>query len=453
LYAPVFGGRIAGVPSRPVTEYAHVGDASVAYQVVGEGPVDLIYVRGPTSQVELPWEEPQTAVGLRRLASFARLVLFDRRGTGLSDPLERPPTLEEQMEDLRAVMDAVGLTRTALLGGHDVGLCALFAATYPDDVTALVLSGATPAGPSWPEEAREAVLDAIEHGWGQGRTLPVIAPSKVGDAAFEEFWARYERAGTSPGMARRLVDLRARSDFRAILPSVRVPTMVMNRTGDAVSPPAAGREVAALIPGARFVELPGGDIWPFAGEMDAWIDEVQEFLTGERHPESSDRVLATVLFTDIVGSTELAARLDDRRWRELLDEHNTLMRKELVRWRGIELNTTGDGFLARFDGPARAIRCAAAVAQAVAPLDIELRAGVHTGECERQGENLAGLAVHIGARIAALAEPGEVLVSGTVKDLVVGSGLQFRDRGAHALKGVPDRWHLYALAADQPNRY
>ncbi len=425
----------------------------MAYQVVGEGPVDLVYVRGPTSHVELPWAEPGTARGLRRLASFTRLVLFDRRGTGLSDPIDRPPSLEEQMDDLRAVMDAVGLARTALLGGHDVGLCALFAATFPDAVTALVLSGATAAGAAaWPPEVRAAVLDAIESGWGRGQSLPLIAPSKVGDAAFKEWWARYERAGTSPGMIRRLMDLRTQSDFRAILPSVRVPTLVMNRASDSISPPAAGREVAELIPGARFVELPGGDVWPFTDEVDAWVEEIEEFLTGERHAESSDRVLATLLFTDIVGSTERAARLDDRRWRELLDQHHALTRRELVRWNGVEIKTTGDGFLASFDGPARAVRCAAAITEAVRPLDIELRSGVHTGECDRHGKDLSGIAVHIGARIGALASPSEVLVSSTVKDLVVGSGLRFRDRGSHTLKGVPDPWHLYALDADLPDR-
>ena len=441
------------MPSQPVTEYARVGDASVAYQVVGEGPVDLVYVRGPTSHVELPWTEPGTARGLRRLASFTRLVLLDRRGTGLSDPIDRPPTLEEQMDDLRAVMEAAGSTRTALLGGHDVGLCALFAATFPDAVTALVLSGATAGGPAgWPPEARAALLDAIESGWGRGQSLPLIAPSKVGDAAFEEWWARYERAATSPGMVRRLMDLRTRSDFRAILPSVRVPTLVMNRAGDSIAPPAAGREVAELIPGARFVELPGADVWPFTDEADAWIEEIEEFLTGERHAEASDRVLATMLFTDIVGSTERAARLDDRRWRELLDQHHALTRREIVRWNGVEIKTTGDGFMVSFDGPARAVRCAAAITEAVRPLDIELRAGVHTGECEPPGDDLGGIAVHIAARIGALASPSEVLVSSTVKDLVVGSGLRFRDRDSHTLKGIPDDWHLYALDGDPPPR-
>jgi class 3 adenylate cyclase len=387
------------------------------------------------------------------LASFTRLVLFDRRGTGLSDPIDRPPSLEEQMDDLRAVMDAAGLARTALLGGHDVGLCALFAATFPDAVSALVLSGATAAGAAaWPAEARAAVLDAIESGWGRGQSLPLIAPSKVGDAAFEEWWARYERAGTSPGMIRRLMDVRTRSDFRAILPSVRVPTLVMNRARDSIAPPAAGREVAELIPGARFVELPGGDVWPFTGEVDAWVEEIEEFLTGERHAESSDRVLATLLFTDIVGSTERAARLDDRRWRELLDQHNALTRSELVRWNGVEIKTTGDGFLVSFDGPARAVRCAAAITEAVRPLDIELRSGVHTGECDRHANDLSGIAVHIAARIGALASPSEVLVSSTVKDLVVGSGLRFRERGPHTLKGIPDTWQLYALDADLPDR-
>jgi class 3 adenylate cyclase/pimeloyl-ACP methyl ester carboxylesterase len=441
------------VDATPPVEYARVGDASVAYQVVGDGPIDLVYVRGPTSQVELPWEEPATARGLRRLASFSRLVIFDRRGTGLSDPLARAPSLEEQMDDLRAVMDAVGLERTALLGGHDVGLCALFAATFPDAVTALVLSGATPAGPrGLTDELRAQVLDAIENGWGRGAMLPVIAPSKVGDRDFERWWARYERAGTSPGMLRLLMDLRASSDFRALLPNVRVPTLVLNRSGDQVAPPDAGREVAALIPGARFVELPGRDVWPFAGDADAWIDEIEEFLTGRRHVGDANRVLATLLFTDIVGSTERAARLDDHHWRALLDRHNRVVRQELVRWDGTEIDNTGDGFLATFDGPARAVRCAAAITEALVRIDVDVRAGVHTGECERLGHDLSGIAVHIGARIGALAEAGQVLVSSTVKDLVVGSGLSFSDRGTHALKGVPDAWHLYALVRDDSGR-
>jgi class 3 adenylate cyclase len=430
----------------PRTRYAHSGDASIAYQVVGDGPLDLVVVSGPASHVELTWEEPTTARSMRQLASFSRLVLFDRRGTGLSDPVDRPPTLEQQMDDLHAVMEAVGIERMALMGGADLGLCALFAASFPDEVSELVLTGVSAwGGDVITPEVRSAVLDAVENRWGDGSLVSLFAPSKVGDRAFEEWWGRMQRSALSPSMARRILEMSSEIDLRAILPTLRVPPLVIHRTDDQYVGIDRGREVASLIPGARFLELPGSDTYGWASDDAGWIDEVEEFLTGRRRDQSFDRVLATVLFTDIVGSTDRAASLGDRRWRDLLDEHNNMVRLQLERWRGIEIKTIGDGFLATFDGPARAVKCAADIVDAAAPMGLSVRTGLHTGECELIGDDVGGIAVHIGARVMASAQAGEVLASSTVRDLVVGSGLQFEDRGEHELKGVPDPWHLYAL--------
>jgi class 3 adenylate cyclase len=430
--------------SRYRTRYARSGDASIAYQVVGEGPIDLVVVNGPASHLELIWEEPATARSFERLASFSRLLLFDRRGTGLSDPVSRPPTLEQQMDDLRAVLDAVAVERSAMWGAGDLGLSALFAATYPERVTSLVLSSvAVRGGSSLRPEVREQFLDAIENSWGDGTLMKVFAPSQVGNPVFEDWWGRMQRSAVSPGMARQLMDMLAETDLRAVLPTIRVPTLVMHASGDHYVPVEYGREVAALIPGARFIERPSQDNYGWV-ESDA-IEAVEEFLTGRRPSSDIDRVLATVLFTDIVGSTEHASRLGDGRWRALLDEHNTIIRSELDRWRGTEVKTIGDGFLATFDGPARAVHCAAEIVDSVKPLGLGVRAGLHTGECELVAGDVAGIAVHIGARVMAFANSGEVLASSTVKDLVVGSGLRFSDRGVHDLRGVPDKWHLYAL--------
>jgi class 3 adenylate cyclase len=429
----------------PQTRYAKSGEASIAYQVVGDGPVDLVFVSGPASHVEVEWENPDGARALEQLASFTRLVRFDRRGTGLSDPVERPPTLEQQMDDLRAVMAAVGLERTAIFGGTDAGLGALFAATYPEEVTALVLWGvAARAADYVTPELTARVLDAIEH-YGEDRFLKIFAPSRVGDRRFEEWWGRWERASASPGMARKLLEFTAQTDLTAILPTIRVPTLVLHRSGDRFVPVELGRDLASRISGARFVEVPGIDSYGWSGDVETVLDEVEEFLTGSRGRREPDRVLATVLFTDIVGSTDHAARLGDRRWRGLLEGHDAVVREQLQRWRGREVKTVGDGFLATFDGPARAVRCAQAIIRAVEPLGLEVRAGVHTGECERIGDDVGGIAVHIGARIGALALGGEVLVSSTVRDLVAGSGLGFAERGAHQLKGVPDEWRLFAV--------
>jgi class 3 adenylate cyclase len=426
------------------TRYTRSGDASIAYQVIGDGPIDLVVINGPASHLELIWEEPGAARCFERLASFSRLILFDRRGTGLSDPVSRPPTLEQQMDDLCAVLETVGAARTAIWGAGDLGLGALFAATFPDRVSTLVLSSvAAQGGSTLNPELRDVFLDAIENNWGDGTLMQVFAPSQVGNTAFEQWWGRMQRSAVSPGMARKLMDMLAETDLRGLLPTIRVPTLVMHRTGDRYVSIEHGREVAELIPGARFIEHPGEDNYSWV--EGPGIDDVEEFLTGRRPSVDIDRVLATVLFTDIVDSTAHASRLGDGRWRTLLDEHNAIVRSELDRWRGTEIKTIGDGFLARFDGPARAVRCAAEIIESVSPLGLTVRAGLHTGECELVADDVAGIAVHIGARVMACADAGEVLASSTVKDLVAGSGLRFCDRGTHDLKGVPDRWHLYAL--------
>lgn len=428
----------------PRTRYAHSGDASIAYQVAGAGPSDLVVISGPASHLELLWEEPGTARCFERLASFARLILFDRRGTGLSDPVHAAPTLEQQMDDLNAVLEAVGSQRTAIFGASDLGLSALFAATYPDRVSALILSGVTADGKRMiTPEKRRVFLDAIEREWGEGTLISLFAPSQADDPAFAQWWTRMQKSAASPGMARQLLEMISQTDLRAVLPTIRVPTLVTHMSGDRVVPCDLGREVATLIPGARFIAYPGADAyaWSYA----TGLDDIEEFLTGRRGSAPVDRVLSTVLFTDIVDSTERASALGDGAWRTLLDSHNRAVRHELRAWRGNEIKTIGDGFLATFDGPARAMRCAAAIVESVDALGLRVRAGVHTGECELVGGDVAGIAVHIGARVMERARPGEVLASSTVRDLVIGSGLQFADRGMHPLRGVPDEWHLYAL--------
>jgi class 3 adenylate cyclase len=431
--------------SAPRTVYAHSGDASIAYQVVGDGPIDLVLANGPCSHIEIGWDEPTSARCMRRLASFSRLVLFDRRGTGLSDAVTRPPTLEQQMDDLRAVLDHAGIERPALYGASDLGLCALYAATYPDQVSSLVLSGVAATGARTITPRVQALIaDALENSWGDGTLMQLWAPSQIGNRAFEEWWARMQRSAVSPGMARQILEMIAQTDLRAVLPTIRVPTLVMHTTDNTYIPVELGREVAELIPGSRYVEYPGTDTYSWL--VEPWLDELEEFLTGRRSDDATDRVLATVMFTDIVGSTEAASRLGDGRWRQLLAAHNDVVRASLERWRGTEIKSTGDGFLATFDGPARAVRCASDIIDGVEPLGLNVRTGLHTGECELVGGDVAGMAVHIGARVMAQAQAGEVLASSTVKDLVVGSELEFEDRGSHALKGVTDEWRLYALA-------
>ena len=425
----------------------------IAYQVIGDGPIDLVLVPGFISHVEGWWEEPLCARFLERLAGFSRLILFDKRGTGLSDREFGVPTLEQRMDDVRAVMAAADSARAAVLGISEGGaMSALFAATYPERTAALVLYGTFAEFRSWvpTREHLERMLRAMDEEWGTGNSLPHFAPSLAGEPRFRRWWARFERSGASPGAAMALMRMNSEIDVRHVLPAIRVPTLVLHRTDDVTVDVEAGRYQAAHIPGATYVELPGVDHLAFAGDAEPVLAEIEEFLTGVRPVAEPDRVLATVLFTDIVDSTKRAAALGDRHWREVLEAHHAATRRELGRHRGREVKTLGDGFLAAFDGPARAVRCAAAIAAAVRPLGITVRAGLHTGECEVMGDDLGGLAVHIAARVAAQAGPGEVLVSSTVKDLVAGSGLRFDDRGPRALKGIPDEWRLFALAGAGP---
>jgi pimeloyl-ACP methyl ester carboxylesterase len=438
----------------PETSYARSGEVNVAYQVVGEGPIDLVYVPGWVSNVELMWEEPELAGFLRRLSSFSRLILFDKRGTGLSDrvPNDQLPTLEQRMDDVRAVMDAVGSERAALFGHSEGGnMCVLFAATYPERTTALITIGVyakrirSDDYPWAPDPAeREREIQQVEREWGSF-DLEYYAPSRAGDEQFARHLSAYLRRGASPGAAAALLRMNSEIDVRDVLPVIRVPTLVLHRTGDRDVDVEEGRYIAGRIAGAQFVELPGADHTFWARGAAEVADEIEEFLTGARPAPELDRVLATVVFTDIVGSTERLAALGDRRWGELLAAHDDAVRRELERFRGREVDTAGDGFLATFDGPARAVRCATSIRDSVAELGLEVRAGVHTGECELDGDKVRGLAVHTGARVAALAGPREVLVSQTVKDLVAGSGIDFAERGKHELKGVPGEWQLYAV--------
>jgi pimeloyl-ACP methyl ester carboxylesterase len=440
----------------PETKYCKSGDVFIAYQVVGSGPRDLVLVPPFVSHVELYWEEPSLVRFLHRLASFSRLIVFDKRGTGLSDRVSNNalPDLEQRMDDVRAVLDAVGSQKAALFGPSEGGpMSALFAATYPERTTALILYGtfaSTIRDSAYPwamdPEERRRVIEAIPQTWGQGLYVDLLAPSLSSDQRFRNWWARLERLGASPGAAMALRRMNGQIDLRPVLPAIRVPTLVLHRSGDRDSSLEEGRYLAARIPEAKFIELRGIDHLPWVGDQDAVLDEVEEFLTGVRQGPEPDRVLATVLFTDIVSSTERAAELGDQGWRHLLESYYGVVRRELARFRGREVGTAGDGFLAVFDGPARGIRCASTTRDAVHTLGLRIRAGLHTGECEVMGDQLAGIAVHIGSRVAARAEADEVLVSSTVKDLVSGSGLHFVDRGTHPLKGVPGEWRLFAAA-------
>jgi pimeloyl-ACP methyl ester carboxylesterase len=446
--------------SLPETRYAKSGDVHLAYQVIGEGGLDLVYVPGFASNIEETWEDPHYRRFLERLASFSRLILFDKRGTGLSDPVAIAdlPTLEQRMDDLRAVMDAAGSERAAVLGHSEGGVMSvLFAATYPERTIALITLG-TFAKRIWsPDyqwaptpEARERDYEDIERTWGKEVDIEYYAPSMAGDQAFAVWFARYFRRSASPQAALALMRMNTQADIREVLPAVRVPTLIMNRVDDRDVKVEEARYIAARIPGAKLVELPGADHSAWVGQTGPLLDEIEEFLTGVRRGPEPDRVLATVLFTDIVGSTEHASRVGDRAWTDLVERHHAAIRRELDRFRGREIDTAGDGFLSTFDGPARAARCALEAAQVVRPLGLEIRAGLHTGEVELAGDKVRGLAVHIGSRIASLAGPGEVLSSSTVKDLVAGSGLRFEERGEHELKGVPGRWWVFAVVGAGP---
>jgi pimeloyl-ACP methyl ester carboxylesterase len=438
----------------PRTRYALSGDAHVAYQVFGEGEVDLVFVPGFVSNIEHYWEMPKVPELLNRMGSFARVILFDKRGTGLSDPVAGPPPLEQRMDDMQAVMDAAGVERAALFGISEGGPASvLFAATYPERTNALVLYGSTPrfrtdSDISWgaDDEQMERVLSEASAHWGDGALLAAFAPSAANDPGMQEVWSRFQRAGASPSMGCAVLAALFEIDVRDILPTIQVPTLILHRTGDLIAPVEGARLMAEKIPNARYVEFEGDDHVPFTGDFTPVMDEMEEFLTGTRRPRQLDRVLATVMFTDIVDSTKRAADAGDRGWRELLERHDELTRRQLDRFRGREVKTLGDGFLATFDGPARAIECACAIRDGVLPFGLEVRAGLHTGECELAGDDVRGMAVNIGARIGAIAQANEVLVSGTVKDLVVGADLDFADRGEHELKGVPGTWRLFAAS-------
>ncbi|HZU60872.1 MAG TPA: adenylate/guanylate cyclase domain-containing protein [Solirubrobacteraceae bacterium] len=438
----------------PETRYTRSGDLHIAYQVVGEGPTDLVWVPGWISNIDHYWTEPTIARYFNRLASFSRLILFDRRGTGLSDPVPRAPTLEEQMDDVVAVMNAAGSEQAAVYAQLEGGaMAALFAATHPERTRALVLYEAMPRM-SWApdyewavrtEERHQAVL---KNDWGDGSRILALAPTAAANPRLRDWFARLERAAASPATAAKLMLMNGEVDVRAVLPTIQAPTLVLHRAHDPFIDVRHSRYLTEHIPGARFVELPGSEAITFGADDDRLIDEVEEFLTGTRKSVDTERVLATVMFADIVDSTSRAAGLGDRRWRDLVELLTSAVGSELRRFRGRPVKTLGDGFLATFDGPARAIRCAVAVRDlARTQFDLDVRSGLHTGEVEVMGQDLGGIAVHIGARIMACADPGEVVVSGTVKDLVVGSGLEFEDRGVRELRGVPGSWRLFAVAA------
>jgi len=437
----------------PKTRYAKAGDVSIAYQVVGDGPFDLVLVPGFVSHVELAWENPAATRMFERLSSFSRLILFDKRGTGLSDPVPAAATLEERMDDVRAVLDEVSSEQAALLGiSEGAAMSVLFAASHPERTTALVLYGGM-ARSTWAEDypwaaPADALMESVamlaEH-TQDAAFIEIFAPSMADYPPAREAWARFERYAVSPAMLAQMYIMFLDIDVRSVLPSIHVPTLVLHRRGDRVVNRRAGEWMAGQIPGARYIEFPGIDHALFAGDTDAVIDEVEEFLTGVRRGAEVDRVLATVMFTDIVGSTERASEMGDRAWRDLLESQVSVIRRELARFRGREIKQIGDGCLATFDGPARAIRCGLAMTESVKALGVDLRVGLHTGEVEVMGDDVGGIAVHIAARVGALAGPGEVLVSSTVKDLVAGSGIGFDERGTHELKGVPDSWRLLSV--------
>jgi class 3 adenylate cyclase len=438
----------------PETKYARKGDLHLAYQVLGDGPPDILMVDQWMSNVEAQWDVLPLAAFRERLATFGRLIMFDKRGAGLSDPVPTSslPTLEEWMDDATTVLDAVGSERAVLIANIGGGLLAMtFAAAHPERVASLVLvdcfarylkADDYPIGGSL--EGIEGAVAEVEAGAGHGLMFELFARSLMQDEHVRRAWARYERQAAAPAIMKAVVRMLYESDVRSALPAIRVPTLVIQRRDAERFGPPFGRYLAEHIGGAKYVELPGADSLIWAGDQDAVLAEIEDFVTGVRPAPAPNRVLATVLFTDIVGSTARAAELGDTRWRKLLEEHNHVARRQIERFGGREIKTVGDGLLATFDGPARAVRCAAAIRDAVAELGLQLRAGLHTGEIELQPNDIAGVAVHVGARISAMAGPGEILVSSTVKDLVIGSGLTFEDRGTHELRGVPGAWRIFS---------
>ena len=440
--------------SPPPTRYARSGEVHIAYQVNGDGPVDLVFVPPAVSHLDYRWEEPSYERLLRRLGSFARVISLDKRGSGLSDRTAALPSPEEQVEDIEAVMDAAGCEQASLLGGLDGGVASiLFAVAHPERTQRLITyatAARTLKSADYPwgldREELEALVDLVEQDWGGRTFLQLSAPTVADDARFVQWFGRFQRSAVSPAAAAAWMRGLAEIDIRDVLSEVAVPVLVLQRADDRIVDAGHGRYLAEHIRDAKYVELPGADYLLWVRDTDLLLDEVQEFLTGVRAEVEPDRIVATVLFTDVVGSTELAARMGDRRWRDLLDAHHAVVRRVLERFRGQEVDTAGDGFFAVFDAPARAIRSATAIRDEVRNLGIDIRAGLHAGEVEMRADRASGLAVHIGARVAALAQPGEVLVSSTMRDLVAGSGFKFVDRGTHVLKGVPDEWRLFAVA-------
>jgi pimeloyl-ACP methyl ester carboxylesterase/DNA-binding CsgD family transcriptional regulator len=435
------------------TKYARSGDVHIAYQVVGNGSIDLVFVMGWVSSIDWYWAEPRVARFLRRLASFSRLILFDKRGTGLSDRVAELPTIEQRMDDVRAVMDAVGSERAALFGiSEGAAMGAVFAATYPERTAALVIYGGYAKrrwDPDYPwaptAEERQQFFDAIEQGWGGVVDLDTLAPSAVGDEPFRQWWAAYLRRSASPGAALALAQMNTEIDIRAILPAIRVPTLILHRTGDLDIAVGGARYLAEHIPGARYVELPGDDHLVFVGDQEAILREVEVFLTGTLPVPEVDRVLATLMITGIVGAAVTAVRLGDAAWGEIVTAHDAMVREHLARFRGREVKTTIGGFLATFDGPARAIRCAAAIVETALGLGLAVRAGLHAGECETVGDELGGVALQIAERVFDRAEAGEVVVSSTVKDLVAGAGIAFEEMPTRLLTGPASGWRLYRV--------
>jgi class 3 adenylate cyclase len=443
----------------PVTRYVRNGDASIAYQVTGEGPLDLVMVPGFPSHLELAWQYPRLAHFYRRLASFSRLILLDKRGIGLSDrvPNAELPGVEQRMEDLLAVLDAVGSERAALVGASDGGpLAMLFAATHPERTWRLVVINSYACrmrteGYPWAPTAEEwqGFQDAILESWGQPVFVEMLAPSMVDDRRFLDWWAGFLRQSVSPGAAVAILRMNALIDIRSVLPAIHTPTLVLHRVGDRINPVGGARFIAEQIPEAHLVEMEGSDHHPWIGDAETILSEIEGFATGTRQGPQAEQVLGTMLFTDIVDSTKTAARLGDRRWTALMETHDSVVRMELEAFRGREIKATGDGFVALFDGPARAIRCGLAIRDHLRDLGIDIRAGVHTSEVELVGDDIRGLGVHVAARIMGLAGAGDVIVSSVVRDLTVGSGLSFTDRGRHTLKGVPGEWQVFAVGRER----
>ncbi len=441
--------------TRPETRYAYVGDLSIAYQVIGDGPIDLVYAQGWLTHIEYAWECPEYAQFLTKLGRFSRVLFFDKRGTGLSERSVGFPTLEQRTEDIVAVLDAVGSEKAALFGVSEGGnMCALFAATYPERTQALVISGSSARGswaPDYPwrftPEDLERFIAYMRENWGKPFDLSQAAPSMADNEAARAWWGAYIRTSASPKTAELITRLNFESDIRDILPTVGCPTLIINRESDAWGVTGEARYLAELIPDATLKIVPGADHLPWWGDQDLMVDEIQQFLTGKKARGPSERVLLTVLMTDLVGSTERAATLGDRRWSSLLDRHDQIVRHKVEAFGGQTINTTGDGFIAAFTGPTRAIQCASEIRDDVSGLDLEIRAGLHTGECERRGADIGGLALHIAARVLNEAGPGQIVATSTLKDLTVGSGLEWQHAGTHSLKGVPGEWSLFRAGA------